>query len=148
MVGVAQREHLLAKKVVGGIVGGVIGGIGFGILMGLMGMFPAIAGLVSSTSAVIGFLIHMLISVFIGATFGLIFGSVSTHYRHAALWGLIYGVAWWVLGPMVIMPTMMGMGPQLAAALSGPMLMSLMGHMVYGILAGLGYAWYALRLLK
>ncbi|MCL5999688.1 MAG: DUF1440 domain-containing protein [Chloroflexi bacterium] len=148
MVGVAQREHSLGEKVVGGIVGGVIGGIGFGILMGLMGMFPTIAGLVGSTSAVVGFLIHMLISVFIGGTFGLIFGSVSTQYPRAALWGLIYGIAWWILGPMVIMPTMMGMGPQFAAALSGPMLMSLMGHMVYGILAGLGYAWYALRLLK
>jgi hypothetical protein len=42
-----------------------------------------------------------------------------------------------------MMPWMMGMGLQFGAALTGPMLMSLMGHLVYGALTGLGFVWYS-----
>jgi hypothetical protein len=115
------------------------------MLMGVMGMFPMIAGIVGSTSTAVGIIVHGLISVFIGATFGLIYGSLSTGYTgygRAALWGLVYGVIWWVLGPLIIMPLLLGMGVQIGAALSGPMLMSLMGHMIYGALTGIGFAWY------
>jgi hypothetical protein len=56
-----------------------------------------------------------------------------------------YGLVWWVLGPMILMPTMMGMGLQFAAAFTGPMLMSLMGHFLYGALTGLGFVWYSQR---
>jgi hypothetical protein len=58
---------------------------------------------------------------------------------------LVYGIIWWVLGPLVIMPMMMGMGVQFAAAFTGPMLMSLMGHLIYGALTGLGFVWYRQR---
>ena len=51
----------------------------------------------------------------------------------------MYGVIWWILGPLLIMPIMMGMGPQLGMALSMPMLMSLVGHVTYGVVAGLAY---------
>jgi hypothetical protein len=57
----------------------------------------------------------------------------------------VYGMVWWVLGPLVIMPVMMGMGLQFAMAFSGPMLMSLMGHAIYGLVTGLVYAWYIRR---
>ena len=139
-----NREKLVENGIAGA-VGGVIGGIAFGILMGMMNMLPMIAGLVGSSSVVVGFLLHMAISVFIGVTYGLIFGSRSQGNQTALLWGLIYGVIWWVLGPLVIMPTMMGMGLQFAAAFTVPMLMSLMGHLLYGALTGLGFAWYSQR---
>jgi len=80
-----------------------------------------------------------------GAAGGLIFGDASRTFGRAALWGGAYGIVWWVLGPLVIMPLMMGMGLQFANALSGPMLMSLMGHLVYGVVAGLGFAWIIQR---
>jgi uncharacterized membrane protein YagU involved in acid resistance len=108
-------------------------------------MLPTIAGLVGSSSAIVGFILHMLISIFIGVTFGLIFGSRSQTYQAGLGWGLVYGLVWWVLGPMVIMPTMMGMGLQFASAFTGPMLMSLMGHLIYGTLTGLGFVWYSQR---
>ncbi len=129
-------------KIVSGLIGGAVGGVAFGILMAVMGMLPMVAGLVGSSDALVGFIVHMAISLVIGASFGVLFGGASQTYGRAAVWGLVYGVIWWVLGPMVIMPMMMGVGLQFAAAFSGPMLMSLMGHAVYGVLAGLGYAWH------
>lgn len=128
-----------------GLIGGLAGGIVFGMMMGMMGMFPTIAGLVGSGSAVVGVLVHIAISLFIGLTFGLIFGSRSQAYRSATGWGLLYGAVWWVLGPLTIMPTVLGMGLQFGAALSGAMLLSLVGHLVYGAVTGLVFAWYIQR---
>ncbi len=49
-----------------------------------------------------------------------------------------------MLGPLVLMALMMGMGgPQFGMALSPPMVMSLVGHLIFGLLTGLMYAAYA-----
>ncbi len=135
-------QATLTNKIVSGLIGGAIGGVAFGMLMGMMGMLPMVAALAGSSDPLVGFVVHMVISLAIGASFGVFFGGASQTYGRAAVWGLVYGAIWWVLGPMIIMPLIMGMGLQFAAAFSGPMLMSLMGHLIYGVLAGLGYAWY------
>jgi uncharacterized membrane protein YagU involved in acid resistance len=110
--------------------------------MGVMGMLPMVASVVGSQSAVVGFLYHMFNSVIIGAIYGLVFGTRSRTYGQGAVFGLLYGAIWWVLGPLVLMPLMMGMGLQFGAALSSPMLMSLVGHLVYGLITALVYVEY------
>ncbi|NJO81750.1 MAG: hypothetical protein HC828_02575 [Blastochloris sp.] len=145
MTTAARNQSDLSQKVIAGVVGGLVGGVVFGMLMAMMGMLPMIAGMVGSSSAVVGFLVHMVISAVIGASFAVLFGARSTTYAQGAIWGLLYGAIWWVLGPLVLMPLMMGMGLQFGAALSGPMLMSLMGHLIYGVITGLVYAWFVQR---
>jgi ABC-type antimicrobial peptide transport system permease subunit len=49
---------------------------------------------------------------------------------------------------MILMPLLLGMGSggiasQFGAAFSAPMLMSLVGHLIYGLLTGLVYVAYA-----
>jgi hypothetical protein len=90
----------------------------------------------------------MFNSLIIGALFGLILGGLSRTYGRGASFGLLYGVVWWVLGPMILMPLLLGMGSegiasQFGAAFSAPMLMSLVGHLIYGLLTGVIYAAYA-----
>ena len=135
----------LRQRIIGGVIGGVVGGLVFGAMMAMMCMLPMVAMVVGSKSAVIGFLYHMFNSVIIGALFGLIFGAFSHTYGQGAIWGLVYGVIWWVLGPLILMPLMLGMGLQFGAAFTPPMLMSLAGHLVYGLLTGLVYVAYSLR---
>jgi hypothetical protein len=136
------------QQLVAGIIGGVVGGLAFGALMAMMGMLPMVASILGSKSAVVGFLYHMFNSVVIGALFGLIFGGLSHTYVRGAAFGLLYGVVWWVLGPIILMPLLLGMGSegiasQFGAAFSAPMLMSLIGHLIYGLLTGLVYVAYA-----
>jgi uncharacterized membrane protein YagU involved in acid resistance len=115
----------------------------FGALMAVMGMLPMVASVVGSKAASVGFLYHMFNSVVIGALFGLVFGAFSRGYGQGAVLGLVYGAIWWVLGPLILMPLLMGMGGlQFGMALSPPMLMSLAGHLVYGLLTGLVYVAY------
>jgi uncharacterized membrane protein YagU involved in acid resistance len=136
-----------AQRLLAGIIGGVVGGLAFGALMAMMGMLPMVASIVGSKSAVVGFVYHMFNSVVIGALFGLILGSFSRTYGQGVVFGLLYGVVWWVLGPMILMPLLLGMGSegiasQFGAAFSAPMLMSLLGHLIYGVLTGLVYVAY------
>jgi uncharacterized membrane protein YagU involved in acid resistance len=149
MATAARREDWVragvpwTQRLVAGIIGGAVGGLAFGALMAMMGMLPMVASVVGSKSALVGFLYHMFNSVVIGAVFGLVFGTFSYTYGGGALFGLLYGVVWWVLGPMILMPLLLGMGLQFGAAFTPPMLMSLVGHLVYGLLTGLGYVAYA-----
>lgn len=141
----AAQAAKWTERIVAGALGGVVGGLAFGLLMAAMGMLPMVAALVGSASAFVGFIVHMIISLAIGTSFGVIFGGLSTTYARGAGWGLLYGAIWWVLGPMILMPLMLGMGLQLGAAFTPPMLMSLMGHGVYGVLTGLSYVWLSQR---
>lgn len=125
----------IGRRVLAGAAGGVAGGIAFGILMGIMGMLPMIASLVGSGSAAVGFGVHLMISLAIGLGLTVLFGNrLLPSYGRGALVGLGYGAIWWVLGPLMIMPVMMGM-PLFAVDLTA--LMSLMGHLIYGVTLGL-----------
>jgi uncharacterized membrane protein YagU involved in acid resistance len=145
MAAITANPSGLNKRVVGGVIGGVAGGVVFGMMMAMMGMLPMVAGLAGSASPVVGFIVHLVISVVIGVIFGLAVGSRVSSLQSGALWGLANGAVWWILGPIVIMPLMMGMGLQFGAMFTTPMLMSLVGHLLYGGVAGLVYAWWARR---
>ena len=125
-----------------GIIGGLVGGLAFGMMMAMMGMLPMIGGMIGRPTALGGWLVHLMISAGIGASFGLLFHRAVRGYAGGLRAGLAYGAVWWLLGPLTLMPWMMGMGFgtdwNLTAA--GHMLPSLMGHMIFGVLLGLTYA--------
>ena len=126
-----------------GINAGLIAGVVFGAMMGMMGMLPMIAMLIKSESAVLGFVLHLVFSAIIGGTFGLIFGHAALNKGAGVLLGLLYGVIWWVLGPLVIMPVWLGMGLQLSVAGMTMAIPSLWGHLVFGFILGLIYPMFA-----
>ena len=117
-----------------GVAGGIAGGVVFGILMLMMGMLPMIASLVGSQSAAVGFAIHMMISIGIGLGLTVPFGSLLSTYPRGAVIGLVYGAIWWVLGPLLLMPMMMGMP---LFMIDTAAMMSLVGHLIYGLILGI-----------
>jgi uncharacterized membrane protein YagU involved in acid resistance len=54
----------------------------------------------------------------------------------AAVAGVVYGIVWWVLGALISMPLMLGM-PQMVFVIEQPQIMSLMGHVIYGVITAL-----------
>lgn len=121
------------RRVVAGVIGGVAGGLMFGALMAMMGMLPMIASMVGSDAAIVGFGIHIMISIVIGLGLTVLFAPLLKGMFRSILIGLGYGAIWWVLGPLLIMPMMMGMP---LFMLDGNSLLSLMGHLVYGGILG------------
>ncbi len=124
-----------------GIYGGLAGGLVFGLMMGMMGMLPMIGSMVGMPSAAAGFLVHMGISAVIGAGYAIALSVVGR--QAGVVTGSAYGVTWWVLGPLTLMPAFMGMGIgvnwTIAAMIQA--VPSLMGHVIFGLVLGLTYRW-------
>lgn len=107
--------------------GGLAGGIAFGVVMQSNATIPMVAALVGSASAPVGWGTHLMISVTLGTAFGMAVYRVASR---AVLWtwALAYGVAWWVLGALLLMPYLLGMPP---FTVDGRAWASLAGHLLF-----------------
>jgi uncharacterized membrane protein YagU involved in acid resistance len=132
----------MTKTVTNGVIAGLGGGAVFGIMMGMMDMLPMVGMLVGQANAVIGFGVHMAISAVIGAIYGVVMSRVAG--APAWLAGLINGVVWWVLGALILMPLMLGMS-EMVFSVSGPQMMSLAGHVLFGLVTAYLFAFLARR---
>lgn len=117
------------------IVGGIIGGFMFGIMMQMMGMIQMVGKMVGSESIVISWLLHMIISVLFGIGFMVLIKFISNLF----IASMIYGVLIWILGPLLIMPMMLGMGNMLGNAFEPAQLMSLMTHIIFSVILAIVY---------
>jgi hypothetical protein len=122
------------RQIAAGVAGGIAGGIAFGVLMHAQGMIGMIAGLVGGDGVVLGWGVHLIIAALIGLGFALTLGRLATSWGAGGGLGLLYGGIWWVLGPLLIMPAWMGMPLFQVDEMA---LMSLGGHLVYGLILGL-----------
>ncbi len=132
-----------AKNLKWGVYGGLSGGVVFGAIMAMTDMLPMIGKMVGQPSAAAGAVVHMVNSAIIGAGFAAVLGRFVGGVRSGIGAGLLYGAAWWLLGPLTLMPLFMGMGLGInwSAAAAAAMLPSLGGHLVYGTILGASYAW-------
>jgi hypothetical protein len=146
------------SRITVGVVAGLVAGIVFGLMMQMMTaptpdggrvpMMAMVAQVVRSDSLVVGWLYHLFNSAVIGGIFGWLLGARSRETGAALLNGAVYGVAWWVVGGLILMPVLLGM-PAFAPLLMAPMRPvawgSLMGHLLYGVILGASYAWLVRR---
>ena len=61
-------------------------------------------------------------------------------WGNAVLGGLIYGVIWWVLGALVLMPALLGMSENIFV-IGQMQWMSLLGHIIFGVVLALSFTW-------
>lgn len=142
----------MSSKVVAGIVAGLIAGVVFGVMMqmmtaptpdgGRMPMMAMVAKVARSDSMAVGWIYHLFNSGVIGAIFGWVFGSRTATYGAGLGWGALYGVIWWVLGALILMPVFLGMPPFAPLKMMMPVALgSLVGHLMYGVILGLCFVW-------
>lgn len=137
-----------------GAVAGLLAGVVFGLMMQMMSapgpggsstpMMAMVAQIVGSSNVAVGWLYHLFNSAVIGAAFGLLLGGrVGGSVRRGAALGAGYGILWWILGGLILMPLFLGM-PPLAPVRMAPMrpiaMGSLVGHLVYGVVLGVALA--------
>lgn len=135
-VSTQTQNPSLVKSIGAGAIAGLGGGAVFGMMMAMMGMLPMVAMLVGSQDPMSGFVVHMAISAFIGAVYGLAAARLPQTALTGVVAGAVNGVVWWVLGALVAMPLMLGMS-SMVFQIGGPQWMSLMGHVIYGVITGL-----------
>lgn len=123
----------LSKVIWYGLIGGIVGGLLFGIVMHMQGMIAMLAGTMGSESIIFGWMIHMMISVIFGVAFGLL----TLVIQNIWILAVVFSVGIWIIGPLVIMPMMMGMGTNLANAFTPDQLMSLVTHLFFSFIVAI-----------
>jgi uncharacterized membrane protein YagU involved in acid resistance len=129
-------------RIENGALAGLAGGLLFGLLMAMTGMLPTVAGLVGSENAVVGFGVHLVNSAVIGAIFGLLAWGFADKVWRTIGAGLAYGVVWWVLGALIVMPLWLGITMDstmrdMVLTVEADQWMSLVGHAIFGVTAAL-----------
>jgi uncharacterized membrane protein YagU involved in acid resistance len=135
------------SKIGAGVVAGILSGIVFGLMMQMMtaptpegdrmSVMMMIAMVVKSKSLAVGWIFHLFVSATFGAIYGLFLGDRAKDYGRGAVYGIGYGIFWWVGGALIAMPVLLGMPPfaSLRMAEMRPVAMgSLVGHIIWGVL--------------
>ena len=126
-----------------GALAGLVGGLLFTAVMVRVGILPLIAQLVGMRSTTAGLIVHLTIAAVIGVCYGLLFRRQSYDLNSALGWGVSYGFFWWILGPLTLMPILLGGTPQWSVQTAAGLFASLVGHLAYG--AGLGVVFHLLE---
>src|SRR6476646_4903806 len=114
------------------VFGGFAGIIGSWALA-KVSFFLLIAGLVHSDSMVLGVTLHFLFALIIGATFGVLFQADVRGYGSSMSWGAAYGLLWWFIGPLTILPKWQGYALDWSPERGGALFGSLVSHIIYGL---------------
>ena len=119
---------------------GLAGGLVFGVVMALIGFLPTVAAIVRTDSIPLAFAVHMLFAAIIGAGFGILVVRQRTQASELLFWGLVYGALWWFLGPLTLLPILLGKPVTWDLASGQNLLPSLIGHLVYGTVTAAAFA--------
>lgn len=129
-------SHHLHALVIGGF-GGLVGSWIFAWGIDTVNFYPLVAGLVGSESMMLGRVLHYTIGLIIGISFGYVFHHDLRGAGGGMIWGMNYGMVWWVLGPLTLMPLLRS-GSVPAWTLEGTQALfpSLISHLLYGAVVG------------
>ena len=115
-----------------GAIAGLIGGLVSMPVMIATGVLPKVAGVDSTLVGFRGVLIHLSVSAAIGMTYGLLFRDETSTPGDAISWGWLFGLIWWYLGPMTLLPLLLTGVCDWSADAASALLPSLLGHLIYG----------------
>ena len=129
----ALRRELLA----GGLAG-LTGGLVLWWALQAQGMTATVPGLLGINLSAVGTALHLLVAILLGTGFALLLRYQDR--RHAAILsiGLLYGLLWWIVGPITLGPLLDGRGPTWSLAEANAAFPSLIGHLLFGGITGFG----------
>ncbi|MBV9845681.1 MAG: hypothetical protein JOZ47_11475 [Kutzneria sp.] len=134
----AEGAGVRSVRAIGhGMLAGIAGGVVFTLVLLPIDVLPVVARLVGTGSPAVGLLVHMLIAQAVGISFTLLFHRHSVDTASAVGWGASYGFFWWVLGPLTLMPLLLGVSPQWNSQVLAASFPSLVGHLCYGVVVGI-----------
>jgi len=96
------------------------------------GVLSSVAGLDTHLSGFHGFLVHLLVSALIGTSYGLLFRNEASSLGLGVMWGWLFGLIWWYIGPMTLLPLLLTGECDWRASAASALLPSLTGHLIFG----------------
>jgi hypothetical protein len=130
---------LVLRSLSWGALAGLVGGLVSSPVMIATGVLPKIAGLDTPLSIFRGLFLHLLVSALIGMTFGLLFRRESSNLGLGVMWGWLFGLIWWYLGPLTFLPLLLTGEIDWRTSAASALLPSLMAHLIYGATTALAF---------
>lgn len=115
-----------------GALAGLVGGMVASPVLLATGTLSTVAGLGTTFLGFQGLAIHLAVSTAIGATYGLLFRNEGSNFRVGVPWGCLFGMIWWYLGPMTLLPLALTGETDWRSSAASALLPSLVGHLIYG----------------
>ncbi len=141
-----MKEKILAKRnLASGIMAGLIAGVLFGIILARLGVLSYAGRFFTITDPLSAFIVHFIFSGIVGVIFALIFFNACSNFFSSALWGIVYGIIWWFIGPLILCPWVKGVSVSWAWGDSCYAMPMLIGHLVFGLVLGVTYFWMRTR---
>src|SRR5260370_21263132 len=115
-----------------GAFAGLMGGLVSSPILFATGVLSSVAGLDTHLSGLSGFFLHLLVSAIIGMTYGLLFRNEASSLGLGVMWGWLFAVIWWYIGPMTLLPLLLTGECDWRASAASSLLPSLTGHLIFG----------------
>lgn len=131
LVGRARSRGTLAAGAVAGLVGGVV----FGAAMAALGTLATVASIVRADSPVVGLIVHLAVAALVGIGFAVVVADQRAAVADVLLWGLVYGVFWWLVGPLTLLPLTLGEAVAWDLGSARDLFPSFVGHVLFGVTA-------------
>lgn len=135
-----HNRHSLARAILVGGLAGFVGGWVFTHSGAEHEFSPLVHGLMPGSAPLVQSLLHALASALIGATFGVLFQREVRGVGSCMGFGLAYGMLWWFVGPLTLLPLFEGQPLNWTVELAAPQFGLLVGHVFFGLVLGLVYA--------
>ena len=129
----------LRRDLAAGGIAGLAAGLLYWWALQAQGMMSTAPGLLGLKLTGAGVLLHVLASVPLGAGFGAISRYQQLGYAAIISSGLLYGLLWWIAGPLTLGALLDGRGPTWSLSEASVAFPSLIAHLLYGGLTGFGF---------
>jgi len=140
----------MERRIAAGLVAGLIAGIVFTLVGPFLttpmpggeytSMLVVSAEALHSHGRLAGWVACLVYTVIIGGIFGWLVSAEPANGTRLTLWGGLYGLAWWIVSGLVLIPALLAKVPLSSAALDATRpvaLASLIEHVLYGVILGL-----------
>ncbi len=129
----------LRRDILAGGVAGLTAGLTAALAMHAQGMATEATGLLGLSPSGVGLVLHLIASALVGAAFCVILRYQPHSYAATLSTGLLLGLLLWIVGPLTLPPLLRGEGPSWSVVEASRAFPSLLGHLLYGGLIGLGF---------
>jgi Na+(H+)/acetate symporter ActP len=141
------------RKIGTGLVAGLIAGVVFTLVALFLkttmpdgeqtSMLIVAAEALHSHGGVAGLIASLIYTVILGGIFGWLVKAEPPNEPRLMVWGGLYGLAWWLVSALIVLPALLAKMPLSSAAVDAmrPVaLASLIEHLLYGVILGFVYA--------
>jgi NADH dehydrogenase len=135
----------LRRDLLLGFLAGLFGGVIFAWALESQDMMVDRTGLLGLQSAGAGLIAHLLVSAILGAVFAGIFRFQTESFAATLSTGILFGLLWWIAGPLTLSPFLTGQPPTWSAPEAAHAFPFLIGYLLFG--AVIGTSFYFLKWL-